>query len=95
MAHGLSCSVACEIFLDQGLNPCLLDYQVDSLPLSYREALCKYFCYLILMIVFFFLPCRKSALYVVKFISLIINILFYGFCVLRKLRSKAPKASAL
>ena len=30
----------------------------------------------------FFLPCRKSALYVVKFISLIINILFYGFCVL-------------
>ena len=43
----------------------------------------------------FFVPCRKSALYVVKFISLIINILFYGFCVLRKLRSKAPKASAL
>ena len=24
MAHGLSCSAACGIFLDQGLNPCPL-----------------------------------------------------------------------
>ena len=28
----LSCSEACGIFLDQGLNSCLLHYQVDSLP---------------------------------------------------------------
>ena len=27
---GLSCSVVCEIFLDQGLNPCPLSWQVDS-----------------------------------------------------------------
>ena len=32
--HGLSCSVACGIFPDQGSNPCLLHWQVNSLPLS-------------------------------------------------------------
>ena len=31
MAHGLSCSAACWIFLDQGLNPCPLHWQADSL----------------------------------------------------------------
>ena len=30
VAHGLSCSVACGIFPDQGLNPCLLHWHVDS-----------------------------------------------------------------
>ena len=34
--HGLRCSAACGIFLDQGLNLCLLHWQVDSLPLSQR-----------------------------------------------------------
>ena len=34
--HGLSCSKASEIFPDQGLNPCLLPWQVDSLPLSHQ-----------------------------------------------------------
>ena len=34
VAHGLSCSDACGIFPDQGFNPCLLHWQVDSLPLS-------------------------------------------------------------
>ena len=33
---GLSCSMACGIFLDQGLNPCLLRWQADSLPLSHQ-----------------------------------------------------------
>ena len=28
--HGLSCTAACRIFLDQGLNPCLLHWQADS-----------------------------------------------------------------
>ena len=36
MMHGLSCSVACGIFVDQRLNLCLLDWQVDSLPLSHQ-----------------------------------------------------------
>ena len=30
VAHGLSCSVACVIFLDQGSNPCALHWQTDS-----------------------------------------------------------------
>ena len=30
MVHGLSCSMACWIFLEQGLNPCPLHWQVDS-----------------------------------------------------------------
>ena len=36
MAHRLSYSVACAIFMDQGWNPCVLHWQVDSLPLSYQ-----------------------------------------------------------
>ena len=35
LKHGLnSCGTACGIFPDQGSNPCLLHWQVDSLPLS-------------------------------------------------------------
>ena len=30
VAHGLSCSAACRIFLDQGSNPCPLHWQADS-----------------------------------------------------------------
>ena len=30
VAHGLSCSVACGIFLDQGSNLCPLHWQADS-----------------------------------------------------------------
>ena len=29
-AHGLSCSMVCGIFPDQGSNPCPLHWQVDS-----------------------------------------------------------------
>ena len=36
VAHGLSCSVPCGIFLDQGSNPRLLLWQADSLPLSHQ-----------------------------------------------------------
>ena len=36
VAHRLSCSVACGISLDQGLNLCLLHWQADSLPLSHQ-----------------------------------------------------------
>ena len=34
--HGLSCSKACGIFLDQGSNLYLLHWQADSLPLSHQ-----------------------------------------------------------
>ena len=36
VAHGLSCSAACEIFPGQEMDPCLLHRQVDSLLLSYQ-----------------------------------------------------------
>ena len=36
VAHGLSCSVVCEIFLDQGSNLCPLFWQVDSYPLYHQ-----------------------------------------------------------
>ena len=36
VAHRLSCSVACGILPDQGSNPCLLHWQVYSLPPSHQ-----------------------------------------------------------
>ena len=38
VAHRLSCSVTCGVFLDQGQNPCLLHWQADYLPLSHQES---------------------------------------------------------
>ena len=42
--HGRSYSAACGIFPGQGLNLCLLHWQVDSLPLSHQgsPSLCKF-----------------------------------------------------
>ena len=39
MVHGLSCSAAYGIFLDQGSNPCPLNWQADSYPLSHQGSL--------------------------------------------------------
>ena len=39
MVHRLSCTMACGIFSVQGWNPCLLDWQVNSLPLSHQGSL--------------------------------------------------------
>ena len=39
VAHRFSCSMLCEIFLDQRLNPCLLHWQANSLPLSPQGSL--------------------------------------------------------
>ena len=36
MAKGLSCSAACGILLDEGLNPYFQHWQADSLPLSHQ-----------------------------------------------------------
>ena len=35
VAHGLSCSVACGVFPEQGSNLCPLHWQVDSYPLHH------------------------------------------------------------
>ena len=37
VAYRLSCSMACGIFPDPGLNPHLLHWQADSLPLSHQK----------------------------------------------------------
>ena len=39
VAYRLGCPTARGIFLDQGLNPCLLHWQADSLPLSHQGSL--------------------------------------------------------
>ena len=36
VAGGLSCSTPCDIFLDQGSNPCPLHWQADSYPLGHK-----------------------------------------------------------
>ena len=36
VAHRLSCPTACGSFLDQGSNPHLLHWQMESLPLSHQ-----------------------------------------------------------
>ena len=36
VAHGISCSMACGTFPDQGSNSCVLNSGVDSLPLSHQ-----------------------------------------------------------
>ena len=42
-AHGLSCSMACGIFLDQGSNPCPLHWQQVLIHCNTREIFCFYF----------------------------------------------------
>ena len=44
VVHGLNCSLACGILLDQGLNPGLLHWQADSLPLSRQRSPQYIFC---------------------------------------------------
>ena len=44
LVHGLSCSMASGIFLDQGSNLCLLHCQADSLPLSQQGSLKELLC---------------------------------------------------
>ena len=44
VAHGPSCSVACGIFPDQGLNPCPLHWQADSQPLRHQGSPTRVSC---------------------------------------------------
>ena len=57
VAHGLSCSLACGIFPNQGLDPCPLYWQTDSHPLHHQGSPISTFSYLI---VFPFLGTAKS-----------------------------------
>ena len=52
VAHRLSCSRACGIFLDQESNLCLMHWQADSLPLSHQGSPLQF---LLLLLTFSFL----------------------------------------
>ena len=73
MARGLSCSVACGIFLDQRLNLCLLHWQADTLPLSHQGSP---ICFLI-------------AIFYLNFLSVLCSpfplVYFYEFPYLKKI----------
>ena len=43
VAYRLSCSAACDIFPDQGLNPCFLHWQAESYPLHHQGSPCSSF----------------------------------------------------
>ena len=60
LALELSCSKACGILPDQGLNPCLLHWQVDSLPLSHQRSPVYLFLMETLIRKAFFLPNNKE-----------------------------------
>ena len=47
VVHRLSCSQACQIFLSQRLNPCLLQQQAESLPLNHQGSPWQLFLFLI------------------------------------------------
>ena len=51
VAHGPSCSTACGIFPDQGLNPCTLHWQADSQPLRHQGSPDPCFCVTELMLI--------------------------------------------
>ena len=54
VAHRLSYSMACGIFPNQGLNLCLLNWHVDSLPQSYQGSpVFSYFCIFVISVIIF------------------------------------------
>ena len=68
MAHGLSCSVACGIFPDQGLNPCPPHWQADSYPLHHQGSpIYIYIFFLNLFIYLLIYGCVGSSLLHVGF----------------------------
>ena len=64
MAHGLSCSVACGIFPDQGPNPCPLHWQVDSQPLCHQR--CPYISDFIYLNLIYFISLAKALPILIK-----------------------------
>ena len=59
MEHGLSCSMACGVLLDQESYLCLLHWQADSLPVSHRGSpkMHVYFFIYFEILRFFISPC--------------------------------------
>ena len=63
VAHGLSCSVACGIFPDQGSNPCLLHWQADSQPLRHHKPV------IFILPLAFYLEVKPICLFMLSFFS--------------------------
>ena len=60
VAHRSSCSTACGIFPDQGLNPCPLHWQADSQPLRHQGSPCIHFLMANNSVGAIFLPEKKN-----------------------------------
>ena len=59
VAQGCSWPAACGIFLDWGLNePCLLNWQVDSLPPSYQGSPQKYILERLSINIYIYISCK-------------------------------------
>ena len=70
VAHGPSCSAACGIFPDQGLNPGPLHWQADSQPLRHQGS--PMFCSLIWVLVTWICSlCENSLTRIFKICALI------------------------
>ena len=69
VAHGPSCSAACGIFPDQGLNPCPLHWQADSQPLRHQGSPC-FFVFIYLFIYLFIYGCVGSSFLCEGFLQL-------------------------
>ena len=67
VAHRLSCSIECGIFLDQGSNLCLLHWQADSLPLSHKGS--PYFIQFYIKILYKWLVLLWLILWLVLFLE--------------------------
>ena len=80
VAHRPSCSAACGIFPDQGLNPCPLHWQADSQPLRHQGnpalhfKIVKFICLFSFMICVF--PLLNSCLPHIMYISTLRNTAF-------------------
>ena len=59
-APGLSCSVACGIFWDQGWNPCPLHWQEDSHPLYQQGSLLLLFFFFFLLVLIYVQLSREA-----------------------------------
>ena len=57
VAHGLSCSAACGILPDQGLNLCPLHWQADSQPLCHQGSPGTHFFKFLSILLSFVLGC--------------------------------------
>ena len=63
VAHRLSCSKACRIFPDQGLNLCFLHWQVNSVSPSHQRSPFDLIFY---WVVCFFILSYMSCLYILR-----------------------------